>query len=796
MLTVQSDRRSAIIGISGLGLAAAGGFADIARAAPSDDYRDRTLSPARRARALASLMTLDELGAQLNCPRAADVMAGGKAFEAQFPYFRYGIGGVYSASLEYGPNDNARAVMALQREVVRRSRFGIPAFIFEECLHGLLADGATQFPQAIAMACAFNPALVTDVFAATAREARARGAQACFSPNIDICTDPRWGRAEETWGEDPYVVAQAARAIIEGLQGPRGEYLPADRIATSVKHFAGYGQGIGGRNFAPSHIGPVEMHNIVFPPFKAAIQEAGSVGLMASHGEMDGVPAHADKALLGDLLRDEWAFEGYVVSDWDDVRRIHSLHGVAASEAEAAIMALKAGVDIELANNGVYLLLPQLVREGKLEEHYVRRAAERVLAAKFKCGLFEQPWAEPAKASQLSRSTQHRALARKMAEEAVVLLKNDGAVLPLDSRATKKVLVVGPNAASVHLGGYSPKPFVGVSVLEGIQAYGNKAGFEVSYAIGSRITAGDEGQNEIETDTADQSALADPVRNRELIAEAVRAASDVDAIVMCLGGNEATAREAYFAGDSRGDRDDLELLGEQNELARELLALGKKTVAVLIHGRPLSPQYLAEACPAILDAFYPGEEGGHAIASILFGDINPSGKLPVTIVRNVGQLPGFYYQKPTGKFRNYVFSDSTPLYPFGHGLSYTSFGIGVPQPRHSTIAIGESLEVTVEVQNTGARAGQEVVQLYIRDEFASLTRPVKQLRAFRKVALAPGEKQHIVFVLGPEDFGFLDAEGRRIIEPGRFILMAGSNSAAHQSNDVMLTEKSKTGGPA
>ncbi len=783
---MKIDRRTTLAGIGGLGFAAMGGFGNVAHARTSDDYRNTSLSPARRAKALVALMTLDEVGAQLNCPRAADVMADAKAFEADFPYFKYGIGGVYSASLEAGPADNARAVIELQREVVSRSRFGIPAFIFEECLAGMLADGATQYPQALAMACAFNPALVEQVFAATAKEARSRGAQACFSPNIDICSDPRWGRAEETWGEDPYLVTVSARAIVTGLQGAPAEYLPSDRMATSVKHFAGYGQGIGGRNFAPSHIGPVEMQNVVLPPFRAAITESGSVGLMASHGEIDGVPAHADTALLSDLLRDDWGFDGYVVSDWDDIRRIHSLHGVARDEAEAAIMGLKAGVDLELANDGVYLMLPQLVRDGKLEESYVRRAAERVLAAKFKCGLFDLPWADPAKAAKLARSADHRALARKAAEESVVLLKNEGDLLPLKKVATKKVLVVGPNAASVHLGGYSPKPFIGVSMLEGIKAYGQRAGFETVYAPGCRITAGDEGQNEIETDVADETVSADPALNRKLIAEAVAAAEDVDTIVMCLGGNEATAREAYFAGDSRGDRDDLELIGEQNELAEALLALGKKTVTVLIHGRPLSPQILVEKCPAILDAFYPGEEGGHAIANILFGDVNPSGKLPVTLVRNVGQLPGFYYQKPTGKFRNYVFSDSTPLYPFGHGLSYTRFTCGAPKPAVSSVAVGDVLNVSIEVENVGKRAGQEVVQLYVRDEIASLTRPVKLLRAFEKVMLAPGERKTVQFTLGAQDFGFWDADGQLVLEPGRFTLMAGSDSEQLKSASIDL----------
>lgn len=778
-------RREFVAGVSGLSMLGLSANMPL-WAQKNDDYRDRSLSPIRRARALADQMTLEEIAAQLNCPRAADVMADAKAFEAKHPYFKQGIGGVYSASLDAGPEENARAVIALQREVTQRSRFAIPAFIFEECLHGLLATGATQFPQAMAMACAFNPSLVKQVFEATAREARSRGAQACFSPNIDICTDPRWGRSEETWGEDPHVVTQAAQAIVEGMQGEKSEYLPADRIATSVKHFVGYGQGIGGRNFAPSHIGPVEMHNVVLPPFKKAITKSGSIGLMASHGEIDGVPAHGDKALLSDLLRDDWGFDGYVVSDWDDVRRLHSLHGVAKSEEDAAILALTAGVDIELANNGVYLKLPKLVQEGKLDEALVRRAGERILAAKFKCGLFDLPWAEPDKAKALARSPSHKKLARKMAEESAVLLKNEGDILPLNLAKIKRLLVVGPNAASVHLGGYSPKPFVGVSVLEGIRAYAAKSGVEVLYAKGCAITAGGEGTNEIETDADDTGIKADPKRNMILIEEAVKAAQDVDAIIMVLGGNESTAREAYFAGDSRGDRDDLELIGEQNILAQRLLALGKTTASVLVHGRPLSPQYLAAACPAILDVFYAGEEGGHAIARLLFGDVNPSGKLPVTIVRNVGQLPGFYYQKPTGKFRNYVFSDSTPLYPFGHGLSYSKFECGAPKIISTSPSLREPVDVSVNLRNIGDRAGQEVVQIYIRDHIASRTQAVKLLKAYKKVELEAGKMTELRFRLMPEDFAFLDGNGQSLLEAGAFSIMAGLDSANLKSVDIEL----------
>ncbi len=751
------------------------------------DFRDASFSPSQRAKALISKMTLEEAAAQLNCPRAADVMADPDTFQSNHPYFEFGIGGVYSASLDAGPAENARAVIALQEAVIERSRFGIPAFIFEECLAGLLATGATQFPQAMAMACAFNPVLVEKVFSATAAEARSRGSQACFSPNIDVCTDPRWGRSEETWGEDPYVISKSANAIIKGLQGEKSDYLAEDKMAVSLKHYAGYGQGIGGRNFAPSHIGPVELQNVTLAPFRTAVKDSGAIGLMASHGEIDGVPAHADVTLLDDTLRRDWGFDGYVVSDWDDIRRIYSLHGVASSEANAAIMALKAGVDIELANNGVYMMLPQLVRDGKVSESFVRRAAERILRAKFKCGLFDMPLAKPDLAEQLARSTPHKALARQMAEESVVLLKNEGNLLPLNPEKKQRILVVGPNAASVHLGGYSPKPHQGVSLLEGIRDYASGRDIEVVYAAGCKITVGGEGNNEIETDADDTAQFAAAESNQTLIAEAAAMAKNVDAIILAVGGNEHTAREAYFAGDSRGDRDDIDLFGDQNKLVEALSETGKPMAAVLIHGRPLSPQLLADKCPAILDAFYPGEEGGHALARLLFGEINPSGKLPVTLVRNVGQIPGFYYQQPTGRFRNYVASDSSPLFPFGHGLSYTSFHVSAPQVQSAEVSVSGEFKVTARVKNTGRRFGQEVVQLYIRDEIASRARPIKQLRGFQKIALEPGEERQFEFTLGPEDFGFYDADGKLLLEPGNLKVMVGTNSQELKSVTVALT---------
>jgi len=356
-----------------------------------------------------------------------------------------------------------------------------------------------------------------------------------------------------------------------------------------------------------------------------------------------------------------------------------------------------------------------------------------------------------------------------MAEESIVLLKNNNDTLPLDPNKKQRILVTGPNAASVHLGGYSPKPFLGTSLLQGIRDYTSGLAIDVEYAAGCEITTSGEGSNEIETDTSDTAQFASAETNQQLIKQAVAAAEKCDTIILAIGGNEHTAREAYFAGDSRGDRDDIDLFGDQNALVKALLPLGKPIIAVLIHGRPLSPQLVAAECPAIIDAFYPGEEGGHALASILFGEINPSGKLPVTLVRNVGQIPGFYYQKPSGKFRNYVASDSTPLFSFGHGLSYTRFEIGAPKVNKTKVSAGDKITVTARVKNTGKRAGQEVVQLYIRDEIASRTRPIKQ------------------FSLEAEDYGFLDAQGKLRVEPGRLKLMVGSNSEELKELTITLT---------
>ncbi len=759
-----------------------------ARAKDTEPYKDIILAPPERARDLVGRLTLEEQVAQLQCPPATRLIRDPVSFEERYPFFKHGIGAVFRASQKFGPAENARAVEELQAVVVSKSRFGIPAFIFEECLHGLVAQEATSFPQAIGMSCSWDTELVQEVYEAVAAEARARGANMCFSPTLDITQDPRWGRAEECWGEDPYLAAAFATSIVRGLQGSSSQYLSDGHIGAAAKHFAGYGQTLGGRNFSPTQMGRRELFNTSIIPFKAAIEEAGLVGVMASHGEVDGVPAHSNVWLLQDVLRDELGFSGFVVSDYDDIRRLHTLHRTAETPDRAAEVALKAGVDLELTGRGLYSNLGQLVRNGTVFEGFVRQAAERLLTIKFKVGLFDKPFSDEAAAVALTASTKHKALARRAAEKSVVLLKNDNSTLPFSAKNVKRLLVVGPNAASVHLGGYSPKPFKGVSLLEGLEGKGSQEGFSVTYAEGCGITEQPTSDGELEIDKTVNASLADPEANRRLIAEAVEKAQGVDAIVMALGGNEQTARESYFQGDSRGERDSLELLGEQNELAAALLTLGKPTAAVLIHGRPLSPRFLAEACPAILDAWYPGEEGGHALADILFGDVVPSGKLTVSIARNVGQLPVYYYQQPSGWFREYAFVENGPLFPFGYGLSYTTFEIGVPRLNKKQLGKGDKIRLSVPVTNVGQRAGDEVLQVYIRDEYSRAARPVKELRKFSRISLRPGQKKTVKFDLTVDDLGYYDDRLQYVTEPGRYKIMVGADCVRLQTVEIEVVE--------
>ncbi len=664
------------------------------------------------------------------------------------------------------PREAVELVNAIQRYLVEETRLGIPAMMHEEGLHGFQARDATVFPQAIALAATWDPELVERVYQVVAREIRARGGRQALTPVVDVARDPRWGRIEETYGEDPHLVAEMGLASVRGFQGSELPLAPG-RVFATLKHMTGHGEPESGTNIGPANISERVLREVFFPPFERAVRETGVMSVMASYNEIDGLPSHASRWLMTDVLRGEWGFEGYVVADYYAIPELMRRHAVAESMASAAAQALTAGVDIELPNPGAYPLLVDLVSSGQVDEAVVDQAVARLLRGKFLAGLFEDPYADADQAEQLTNNAEARALALEAAEKAAILLANDAGLLPLDVSRLDRIAVIGPNADETILGGYTAEPKYTVSLLEGVREYvGDRA--EVVFAKGVRITE--------ERDWwADQVTLADPEANRSMIREAVEVARRADVVILAVGDNEQTSREAW-AESHLGDRTTLDLVGEQGELVRAVVETGVPTVAVLIHGRPLSVNYIAGNVPAILDAWYLGQETGTALARVLFGEVNPGGKLPVTIPRSVGQLPVFYNHKPTAR-RGYLFASKEPLWPFGHGLSYTSFALGEPRLDRSEIAVGESVTLSVEVVNTGERAGDEVVQLYLRDLVSSVTRPVKELKGFERVGLAPGERRTVSFTVGPAELRLWDREMRRVVEPGEFELMVGASSA-------------------
>jgi beta-glucosidase len=672
-----------------------------------------------------------------------------------------------------------RLVNGLQRYAMTRTRLGIPILFHEEGLHGYAARGATSFPQAIALASSWDPALLRAVNAVTAREIRARGVSLALTPVVDVARDPRWGRIEETFGEDPYLVGEMGVAAVEGLQGEgKATVLGPGKVFATLKHLTGHGQPESGTNVGPAPFAERTLREFFFPPFEQVIRRTGISAVMPSYNEIDGVPSHANVWLLDTVLRGEWGFKGVIVSDYYAIEDLVKLHHIAGSNEDAAMRALAAGVDCDLPSAGAYDALAQLVRDGRVSEQRIDASVRRILALKFRAGLFENPYADPAAAVALTNNADARALALKAAQRTIVLLKNDGALplsLPQTGAAKPVIAVIGPNAAVARLGGYYGQPPVTVSILEGIRAK-TGARADVVFAQGVKITVNDDWW-------ADKVELADPAENRRLIAEAVSVARTADSIVLAIGDTEQTSREGW-APTHLGDRDSLDLVGEQQALFDALRALGKPLIVVLINGRPASTVEIADKADALLEGWYLGEQGGNAMADVLFGDVNPGGKLPVTIPRSVGQLPMFYNAKPSAR-RGYLFDTTAPLFPFGFGLSYTSFEIGVPRLSAARIGADGTVTVSVPVRNTGARAGDETVQLYVHQRVSSVTRPIKELKAFERISLAPGESKTVSFALGPEAFRLWNAAMQRVVEPGEFEIMVGPNSVDLKT--VLLT---------
>jgi beta-glucosidase len=732
-------------------------------------YKDASLPIEDRVADLLPRMTLEEKVEQITggWENRLEVIDPTGTFTSEKA--RQVIQNTWGADQKFTPRESAILRNGVQRYLREKTRLGIPAMFLGEGLHGFMEYGSTSFPQALGLAATWDPALVKRVFTAVGDEAGSRGAGQLFSPVLDIARDPRWGRTEETYGEDPYLASRMGVAAVEGLQGD-DFLIGRHHVLATAKHFAVHGQPEGGTNTAPGNYSERIIRENFLIPFQAAVQEARVGSVMASYNEIDGVPSHINHWLLDKVLRQEWGFEGYITSDGDGLQMLVNTHHVAYNNADAARQGIAAGIDYDLSEGTVYSTLVAQVKAGIVPESEVDRAVARVLATKFRLGLFDNPFVDPDYAERVTNSEEHRRLAVEAASKVMVLLKNDKNTLPLDLSKLKNIAVIGPNAADVHLGGYSRDPGQGVSILDGIKArVGSKA--NVLYAEGCKITTAPQGYKGW---WANDVQLVDPKTQTASIEQAVATARKADVAILVVGENESTNREAW-GEEHRGDRDSLDLLGAQNDLVKAVVETGTPTVVVLINGRPLSINYIAEKVPAILEGFYLGEEGGVAAAQVLFGDVNPGGRLPITFPHSVGDLPDFYNHKPSDN-RSYEFSTRKPLFAFGYGLTYTTFKMDNLRVEPKQILTGGTAKVSVDVSNVGQREGDEVPQLYIHQKIADVTQPVMQLKGFQRITLKPGEKKTVEFTVTPEMLSVLNIDMHRVVEPGVFELMVGPSS--------------------
>lgn len=752
-------------------------------------YKDPSLAPAERAERLLALMTAEEKIGQLIQPFGWKTYHknndGSIRLDEAFQQLAKtsGVGSLYGVlradpwtevTLENGlsPEEGARAVNEIQRFAVEQSRLGIPILFGEECSHGHMAIGGTVFPVPLLLGSAWNVELYRDMCRAVARETRSQGGAATYSPVLDVVRDPRWGRTEECFGEDPYLIGEMAVAAVEGLQGDRLD--SEESLIATLKHFVGYGHSEGGRNAGPVHMGTRELHEVDLLPFRKAV-EAGALSVMTAYNEIDGVPCTSSDELLNKVLRKEWGFDGFVITDCGAINMLAWGHDTAKDGEEAAVISLKAGVDMEMSGEMFGRHLKSALENGLIKEAELDAAVKRILEAKFKLGLFERPYVEPAKAAEVIHCRAHVELARELARQGIILLKNEAGTLPL-AKTAGNIAVIGPNAHSTYnqLGDYTspqPKDKV-VTLLDGIrEKLGESARDRVLYAPGCRIR-GD---------------------SREGFASALDCAAQADVVVLALGGSSARdfgegtidlrTGASVVTGHSWSDmecgegidRTGLHLMGVQLELAQEIHKLGKRLVVVYINGRPIVEPWIDEHADAILEAWYPGEQGGAALADLIFGDAIPAGKLTVSIPKEVGQLP-VYYNGKRSRGKRYLETDVKPRYPFGYGLSYTTFeydGLTIYPER---ISPSGTATVSVDVTNTGTRAGTEVVQLYVTDKVSSITRPGKELKGFSRVELQPGEKRTVTFKLDKEHLQMLDRQLKPVVEPGEFVIAVGTDS--------------------
>ncbi len=749
-------------------------------------YRDPAQPIDGRIADLLNQMTLEEKVAQLGSSWVYQLLTNMQLDPAKAAkIMSLGIGQItrVGGASSLAPAEAAAVANKIQRYLVEETRLGIPAIVHEECCSGYMTRDATCFPQIIGVASTWEPELVEAMAAVVRTQMRAAGAQQGLSPVLDVTRDPRWGRVEETFGEDPYLVAQMGVHFVRGLQGDNWQ----EGVVATAKHFVGYGMSEGGMNWAPVHIPPRELREVFLLPFETAVKQANLQSVMNAYHELDGVPCTASKELLTDTLRKDWGFDGIVVSDYFAVQEIERTHHLSSSKAESAHLALTAGIDVELPHTDCYGdPLLTAVRAGQIDETLIDQSVTRLLRTKFMLGLFENPYVDETKTTAVFDTPEQRQLARTIAQKSMVLLKNENELLPLDKNIGS-IAVIGPQANTVRhlLGDYAypchieslhemsqtthnifniPIPgsvelvdnFVPIRpILAAIQEKVS-AGTAVTYAQGCEVTG------------EDHSGFA----------EAVAAAEKSDVALLFVGGKSGLTNDCT-CGEAR-DRAEINLTGVQEELVQAVAATGKPVVVVLVNGRPLSINWIAQNIPAILEAWLPGEEGAEAVADVLFGDVNPGGKLPITFPRDVGQIPIYYNHKVSGGRSHwkgdYVNLSNKPLWPFGFGLSYTSFDLDNLQVDKTQVAANETIQISCTLTNCGSRDGEEVVQLYINDPVASVTRRVKELKGFKRVALTAGETKQVTFSLPLSALGFYNQALCKVVEPGEIQFMIGTSS--------------------
>jgi len=718
-------------------------------------YKDASLSIEERVEDLLPRLSIEEKVAQMRIFHAnigvkSDEEGNMKLSDKVVEKLKLGIAGIKNPGEHLQPVAAAKLNNELQQYIIENNRWGIPALFVTESYNGVDAAGSTVFGRPITSAASFNPDLVNRIWDVVGKEARLRGMHMCHSPEADIVRDPRFGRMSEAFGEDTYLTTQMVTQAIKGVQGNYEGLGNGTHIGAVAKHFAGYAQVLGGSNFAAIEISPRTLIDEIYPPFEAAVKEAKTLGVMASHGDINGIASHGNPELLTGVLRDQWGFEGYVVSDSNDIARLFYFMNVAESPEAAAQMGLEAGIDIDLYAEDSYAYLPEMVKKNPALEKLIDRSVRRVLRTKFILGLFDNPYIDIEEVKTGVRAASSLALAKEADEESVILLKNNN-LLPLSKAKATKVALLGP--------------LVKDNTLEMFSAV---AGKNIKFVAEKGF------------DLTDRTKGAPKVldRNPKALAKMVNMARNADVVVLFLGGDEFTAKEAYF-NSALGDRATIEPVGAQDELVERVKALGKPVIVVLKHRRTLAINTISEKADAILDTWDLSEFGDHSTARIIFGEVSPSGKLPVTVPRSIGQLPFHYSMKEINYKKGYLFLKDGPLYPFGFGLSYANFEYDTIRISNTELTPDTQLEVSVRVTNKGDMEAKEVVQMYIKDEIGSVTRPDKELKGFKKIALNPGESKIVTFTITPDMLMFTGLKMEKTLEAGDYTVKIGTSSEAY-----------------